>query len=251
MKKILAFISLALLLCSCAQEKKHVLVLTERGGWHRDFTAAATKWIAEEGERQGFDVVEIHNTDPITREYLAGFDAIIQLDYVTYTWTDTQKDAFIDYIEGGKGGWVGFHHATLLGDFDGFHNWEWFSDFMGHIHYENYIAELSDGIVNVEATEHPVMQGVAQSFVIRDDEWYIYDKSPRLDPAIKVLATVDEDSYSADTSIKMGDHPVVWTNTEAAARNIYFQFGHSPKLITDNPDFLRMFSNAIAFVLGK
>lgn len=251
MKKIFTILALILLMCSCTQEKKHVLVLTERGGWHAEFTAAATKWIVEEGDRQGFDVVEIHNTDPITKDFLAGFDAIIQLDYVTYTWTDTQKHAFIDYIDNGKGGWVGFHHASLLNDFDGFQNWEWFSDFLGHIHYENYIAELSDGTVSVEAAEHPVMKGVNPSFIIQDDEWYIYDKSPRLDPAIKVLASVDEGTYTADTQIKMGDHPVVWTNTKKAARNVYFQFGHSPKLINDNPDFLKMFSNAIAYALGK
>lgn len=241
----------ALMACACTPQKKHVLVLTERGGWHTDFTAAATKWIEEEGERKGFDVVEIHNTDPITVDYLKQFDAIIQLDYVTYTWTDSQKEAFIDYIDNGKGGWVGFHHATLLGDFDGYTNWEWFSEFMGGIHYMNYIAELSNGTVIIESPTESLTSGVSPAFTVEDDEWYIYDISPRQNPDIKVLASVDENSYSADTQIKMGDHPVIWTNTAKPARNVYFQMGHSPKLIESNPNFLQLFSNAISYALGE
>ena len=48
----------------------------------------------------------------------------------------------------------------------------------------------------------------------------------------------------------MGDHPVIWTNTSVKARNIYFQFGHSPKLL-DNEDFKKLLLNAINWVTEK
>ena len=46
-------------------------------------------------------------------------------------WSDLSKAAFEKYIEEGRGGWIGFHHASLLGEFDGYQIWDWFSQFMG------------------------------------------------------------------------------------------------------------------------
>jgi type 1 glutamine amidotransferase len=146
------------------------------------------------------------------------------------------------YIDEGQGGWIGFHHATLLGEFDGYPLWHWFSDFMGGIRFQNYIAEKADGTVRVEDAAHPVMKNVSSSFVIPDDEWYTFDKNPR--PNVRVLANVDESTYKPASTVKMGDHPVVWVNPHKAARNVYFLMGHSPKLF-DSKDFTTMFTNAI------
>jgi hypothetical protein len=44
----------------------------------------------------------------------------IQLDFPPYSWKDKAVKAFEQYINEGRGGWIGFHHATLLGEFDGF-----------------------------------------------------------------------------------------------------------------------------------
>jgi type 1 glutamine amidotransferase len=71
------------------------------------------------------------------------------------------------------------------------------------------------------------MQGLGSSFEIKDEEWYTYDKSPR--PNVHVLASVDESTYSPDSTIKMGDHPVVWTNEHMKARNVYIFMGHRPE----------------------
>jgi len=156
--------------------------------------------------------------------------------------------AFIKYIEEGRGGWVGFHHATLLGEFDGYPMWTWFSDFMGSIRFENYIAATASAKVNVEDQKHPVMKGVSKSFVLDKDEWYTYNKSPR--PNVHVLATVDESTYSPPSDIKMGDHPVVWVNEKMKARNVYFLMGHDGSLL-QSKDFTTMFANAIKWTSGK
>ena len=196
----------------------------------------------------GFSLTEINNAQPITKEFLKAFSLIIQLDFPPYTWPKEAEEAFIEYIDkGGQGGWIGFHHATLLGEFDGYPMWQWFSDFMGGIRYQNYIAALADGTVNVDDAQHPVMQGVPASFVIPGDEWYTYDKSPR--PNVHVLASVDESTYTPDSDIKMGDHPVVWVNEAKAVRNVYFQMGHSGALY-DVEAFTTMFRNAIRWSLG-
>lgn len=228
--------------------KAKVLVLTERGGQHGGFTDAGLKWLVAEGAKGNFSITEINNARNITETYLSQFSLVIQLDFPPYTWPKEAEDAFVKYIEEGRGGWIGFHHATLLGEFDGYPMWQWFSDFMGGVRFKNYIAPLADGTLVVEDKQHPVMKGVPASFVVPDDEWYTYDKSPR--PNVHVLANVDESSNTPASDIKMGDHPVVWVNESKKARNVYFQIGHSSKLY-ETEGFTTMFRNAIEWALER
>ncbi len=219
-----------------------ILVLTERGGQHGSFTDEALIWLDSFSKENNSQFVELNNTELINKEYLKDFEVIVQLDYPPYMWTDDAQEAFIEYIEKGKGGWVGFHHATLLGEFDGYDMWQWFSDFMGGIRFKNYIAPLASATVHVEDLTHPVVQGVHDSFLIPNDEWYTFDKSPRAN--VHVIASVDESSYQPVSDIKMGDHPAIWSNPNMKARNVYFLMGHSNALFASE-DFKQMFSNAI------
>lgn len=228
--------------------KAKVLVLTERGGQHGGFTDAGLRWLAAEGVKGNFSITEINNARNITEAYLSQFSLVIQLDFPPYTWPKEAEDAFVKYIEEGRGGWIGFHHATLLGEFDGYPMWQWFSDFMGGVRFKNYIAPLANGTLIVEDKQHPVMKDVPASFVVPDDEWYTYDNSPR--PNVHVLANVDESSYTPASDIKMGDHPVVWVNESKKARNVYFQIGHSSKLY-ETEGFTTMFRNAINWTLER
>lgn len=227
----------------------HVLVITEGQGQHKPFSDAALHWLIEESKVHNFTMQVVNNTRLLEmKDELKRVDLIIQLDFPPYTWSQTAEQNFIEYINEGQGGWIGFHHATLLGDFDGYPMWQWFSEFMGDIRFDNYIAPLADGNVIVENTTHPVMKGLDASFVLPDDEWYTYNRSPR--QQVTVLANVDESSYSPASEIKMGDHPVVWVNEKVPSRNVYFQMGHSPKLF-NNPNFTTMFRNAIKWTLKK
>ena len=222
--------------------KFEILVLTERGGQHGSFTDRALAWLNQTGNEEGFLITEINNTDKINQEYLSKFKVFIQLDYPPYNWTDVAKLAFEDYIENGKGGWIGFHHAGLLGEFDGFKMWNWFSDFLGGIRFKNYIAKTTSATIYLEDSKHPIMKNINPHFVIPNDEFYTFDKSPRA--KVSVLANVDESSYEPSSDIKMGDHPVIWSNQKMKSRNVYFLFGHSGSIFASK-DFTGMFKNAI------
>jgi hypothetical protein len=219
-----------------------VLVLAESGGHHVEFTKAAKPWLKQLGDEQGFDCDYISNTTPVTESFLSGYRLILQLDFVPYGWKPEAMAAFKAFIEKGRGGWVGLHHATLLGEFDGYPMWPWFSDFMGKIKFKNYIPDFSSGKVRVEDKTHPCMKDVPESFVISKEEWYTYDRSPR--PNVRVLASVDEASYSNASAVRMGDHPVIWTNERVPARNVYIFMGHGPWLF-ENKAFTTIFRNAI------
>lgn len=225
-----------------------VLALSENGGHHVEYSRAARIWLDKLASDSSFAIDYIHNTDSIDDAYLARYRLFIQLDYAPYAWKDKAVAAFQRYIEQGKGGWIGFHHATLLGEFDGYPMWDWFSKFMGDIRFTNYIATFAAANVHVEDHRHPVMKGLPSSFIIRKEEWYTYNKSPR--PHVHVLATVDESSYVPDSKIKMGgDHPVVWTNGHYKARNVYIFMGHSP-ILFENRFYTRLFRNAVFWAAG-
>jgi type 1 glutamine amidotransferase len=225
-----------------SKPKFKIIALAEAGGIHKPFVDAAQVWLQKLAEENHFSVDYIENTDKINDAFLAQHQLFIQVNYPPYGWTPTAVAAFTKYITEGRGGWIGFHHATLLGEFDGNGIWPWFSEFMGGIRFTDYIAKFANATVVVEDPSHPVMKNVGASFAVDQEEWYTYDKSPR--PNVHVLARVDEATYSPDTRIKMGDHPVIWTNEHYRARNVYIFMGHHPELL-QNPAFTTIFKNSI------
>ena len=230
-----------------AEQDTCVLVLAERGGHHEAFVREALRWLHDYGKQHHMRMDVVNDTRTINDSTLARYRVLLQLNYPPYNWTSEAQVALERGMRRGTIGWVSMHHATLLGDFDGFPMWQWASRFMGGIKFRNYVQETCSGDVVVEQSRHPVMQGVQGRFTLPDDEWYTYDHSPRR--GVRVLAHVDEDSYSIPTQVRMGDHPVVWTNERVKARNVYFQFGHSPKLF-QSADFCRMLSNALQWAAG-
>jgi len=228
--------------------KFKVVALAEANSIHRPFVDAAKIWLLKEAGKDNFSVDYIENTDKIDDAFLSQYQLFIQLDYPPYGWTAKAVAAFTRYIQEGRGGWIGFHHATLLGEFDGYPMWPWFSQFMGGIRFRDYIPKFATATVVVEDRSHPVMKDVAPSFVVENEEWYTYDKSPR--PNVHVLAHVDESTYSPDTRTKMGDHPVIWTNEHMKARNVYIFMGHHPELF-QNSMFTTIFHNAILWAAHR
>jgi uncharacterized protein len=248
-KKLFAVIFFfSFLQLAVAQPRFNVLVLFENGGHHLEFTNAAQPWLNKLAADSNFTITYIQKTDSINEGFLAKYQLIIQLDYPPYGWTTAAMAAFEDYINKGKGGWIGLHHATLLGEFDGYPMWTWFSDFMGGIKFSNYISTFVAAQVKIEDNKHPCMKNLPLEFTIMKEEWYTYDKSPRNN--VHVLASVDESTYVPNSTIKMGDHPVVWTNEHFPARNIYIFMGHGPDLLK-NKFYTTLLSNAIFWAARK
>lgn len=224
-------LSLAPIHTSAAQDSKpkfRVVALAEHGGIHQPFVDAAKIWLQKLAADSNFSIDYIENTKKIDDAFLSHYQLFIHLDYPPYAWTPTAMTAFVKYIEEGRGGWIGFHHATLLGEFDGYKMWPWFSQFMGDIRFTSYIPKFATATVIVENKSHPTMKNLGDSFRVKDEEWYTYNKSPR--PNVHVLARVDEGTYSPDTSTKRGTIP--WsgqTNTTRLEISI-FSWGVAPSI---------------------
>jgi uncharacterized protein len=224
-----------------------VLVLSENAGHHVAYSKRAKQWLDSVALDSNFSVRYISDTKLINKPFLQQFSLFIQLDYPPYGWTAPAVKAFEEAVSSGKIGWLGFHHASLLGEFDGYPMWPWFHSFMGSIRWKNYIPGFAKGEVVIEDSTHPVMQNIPTKFIIEKEEWYTYDRSPRAN--VHVIASVNESSYSPDTDIKMGDHPVIWTNPRYP-RSLYIFMGHGPDLF-DNIAYTTVFRNAISFLHTK
>ncbi len=255
---VIETVLLLLLVCSSftfAQSGAHpvkfrVVAMAETvQGDHQGFVDAAKQYLSKLAAENDFAVDYISSTDPIDEAFLAKYRLFIQLNYPPYRWTPTAQKAFEDYITNGKGGWIGFHHAALLGEFDGYPMSPWFSNFLGSIRFTSYIPNFAKATVRIEPGPHPVTKGLPSSFVIQKEEWYTWNHSPR--SQVHVLATVDESTYEPNSMIKMGgDHPIVWTNEHYKARNVYIFMGHHAGLF-DDPNFVHLFRNAIFWAANQ
>ena len=120
---ITLFVALFIFSWSFAQPKVprfRVIALYENGGHHVEYSKAAKVWLDKLAADSNFNINYIQNTDKINDEFLSRYQLFLQLDYAPYAWKPEAVKAFEKYIEEGRGGWIGFHHATLLGEFDGY-----------------------------------------------------------------------------------------------------------------------------------
>jgi len=223
------------------------IAIAETGGGHARFDTAARIWLNKLAADSNFSIDYISNTSQINKTFLKQYQLFIQLDYPPYPWQKEAQEAFEDYIENARGGWVGFHHPTLLGVFDNYPMWQWYSGFMGGIEFKRHIPGGTEAKLIVEDAAHPAMKNLPVTFITKD-EWYIYNQSPR--PNVRVLASIDEGTYNPPKDVKMGDHPVIWTNEHFKARNIYIAMGHFPELFQDS-NYTTLVRNAIFWAAGR
>jgi type 1 glutamine amidotransferase len=221
---------------------------------HRPFVEAATPWLNQLAKDSNFTVTYLTSPNTVTDATLSDVDLIWQMNYTPFGWNTTAQAAFQKYIESGKN-WVGDHHAGLYGLKPPTNPneplWTWYGKFIGGVKYQNYVASFAKATVRIEDTAHPIFRGVHPTFSVAKDEWYTWDKSPRLSSDIKVLANVDESSYQPSTNIKMnGDHPVIWSNISYKGRCVYIFVGHDPGLF-QNADYTTLLRNALMWAANK
>ena len=220
---------------------------------HRPYVEAAKSWLDRLAADSNFTVSYLESPNTITDSMLSTVDVIWQMNYTPFRWNAAAKAALERYLDGGRGAWLGQHHASLYGPAVTRETWRWYFDnLIGGINYRNYVSKFASGIVRVEDAAHPAFRNVPASFPITTEEWYVWDRSPRA--RVHVLASVDESTYEfvdpSQRGIRMGDHPVVWTNDELAGRNLYIFMGHHPNLFA-NAAYTTLLTNSIMWLANK
>jgi uncharacterized protein len=211
---------------------------TKVEGDHVLFANSALKFFSELAAKDNFTFDSTTNWDDLNASNLSKYQLVVWLN--DQPPKQEQRRAFQDYMEKG-GAWLGFH-VTAYNDKDT--NWPWFVDFLGGgVFFTNSWPPLPAKLT-VDHHSHPVTKDLPPSFVAPDNEWYIWEPSPRLNKNVRVLVTLDPSNYPLGLKdiLKSGDLPVVWTNTKY--KMLYMNMGHGDKLFT-TPTQNTLFENAI------
>lgn len=179
-------------------------------------------------ERKGWAIAVTDKAGAFNPATLRRFDAVIWNNISGDVLTLSQRRAFQRWLENG-GAFVGVHGTN--GDPVAF--WPWFTDtllgarFLAHPMAPQY----QDARIVIDDASHPVAKGLPREWVM-NDEWYSFKTNPRAAGA-HVIATLDESTYSPvgmmKTDLRMGDHPIAWTNCIGKGRMFYSAIGHRPE----------------------
>jgi uncharacterized protein len=229
-----------------------ILIFCKTNGF-RDAEAmeAATAALIRISRQHGWSAVVTDNAAVFSPQTLARFKVIVWNNTSGDVLTTEQRAAFKAYMENG-GGFVGIHGAGG----DPKYRWDWYVDtligaqFIGH----PLGPQIQQATLRIEDPTHPAMRGLGDTWT-RRDEWYSFASNPR-DRGMHVLATVDESTYSPEMSLlfmhkslRMGDHPIVWTHCVGKGRAFYSALGHSPSAYSE-PEHVKMLAGAILWAAG-
>lgn len=190
-----------------------VLVFSKTTGYRHDSIPDGIATIEELGANSNFSVVATEDDTQFTAGNLANFAVVIFLNTTGTVLDDTEKVAFMQYIESG-GGFVGIHSAT-----DTEYDWAWYGQLVG-AYFQDH-PDIQTATVDVVEHDHPSTINLPDLWV-RTDEWYNFQTNPR--GSVHVLAVLDETTYDGGT---MGDHPISWCQQFDNGRSWYTGMGHT------------------------
>ncbi|OLB65585.1 MAG: hypothetical protein AUI10_06155 [Actinobacteria bacterium 13_2_20CM_2_72_6] len=213
-----------------------VLVFSRTTAYRHASIPTGIAAVRELGAAHGFAVDATEETSPFTPAGLARYDALVFLSTSGEILDPDGKAALESYVRGG-GGFVGIHGAAATE-----YEWPFYGRLVGA--WFDKHPQVQPATVRVEDRDHPATAHLDPDWV-RVDEWYNFRTNPR--PHVRVLATVDESSYTGGT---MGaDHPIAWCHTVDAGRAFYTAGGHTDESFAD-PGFRAHLLGGIQAVTG-
>jgi uncharacterized protein len=199
-------------------------------------------------ERKGWAIASTEMAGAINPKTLNQFDAVVWNNISGDVLSLSQRSALQRYIERG-GGFVAFHGSA--GDPDYF--WDWYADkligarFLAH----PMAPQFQEARIAVN-NAHPLAKVLPSEWRMTD-EWYSFRTNPRTIGA-NVLLTLDESTYKPDgpmgMDLRMGDHPLAWTNCLGQGRIFYSAIGHRPETYS-HPQNVALLEAAVGWATDK
>lgn len=214
-----------------------VLVFSKTGGFRHGSIAAGVRAVTELGAANAFTVTATEDGGAFTSANLAQYEAVVFLNTTGDVLDGAQQTAFESYV-GGGGGFVGVHAAA-----DTEYDWPFYGELVGAYFASHPAIQQAD--VVVEDRAHPGTAHLPQRWT-RTDEWYDYRANPR--PSVKVLARLDETTYSGGAT--GADHPIAWCQEHAGGRSFYTGGGHTDAAYAE-PDFRAQLLGGIRYAAGR
>jgi type 1 glutamine amidotransferase len=162
-----------------------ILVFTKTTGFRHASIPVALRTVHELGKRNGLAVDATEDAGEFTPSNLSRYRAVVFLLTTGDVLTGPQQTAFERFIRAGRG-FVGVHLPA-----DTEYGWPWYGRLLG-ARFKNH-PQIQPATINVTTRRDPSTVGLPRRWS-RVDEWYNFQANPR--PLVRVLATLDETSYS-------------------------------------------------------
>jgi cytochrome c len=215
-----------------------ILVFTKTAGFRHASIPVAVTAVRDLARRHGVAVDATESADAFTTQNLARYAAVVFLMTTGDVLNQPQQAAFERYFRAG-GGFAGVHSAA-----DTEHGWPWYGRMLG-THFRSH-PQIQRGTIRVERRRHPSTVGLPRRWT-RTDEWYNFARNPRR--AVRVLATLDESTYSPGDGAMGRDHPIAWTHEFQGGRAWFTGAGHTEESYAE-PLFRRHLIGGIRFAAG-
>lgn len=209
-------------------------VLFIYGGWEGHQPKEVVELFAGEMQKQGFET-QIETSLNI----LEDAEKLKEFSLIFPCWTmgeisKEQMQGLDAAVRSGVG--LGGVHGGMGDSFHGCLAYEWMvgGHFVGH----PYVGEYQ---VDVTNREHPIMDGMPESFSYNSEQYYMM-----VDPGIEVLAQTDY--IHENRTVKM---PVVWTKSWGKGRVFYNSLGHAVQEFADYPAVREMTVRGLLWAAGE
>jgi YVTN family beta-propeller protein len=213
-------------------------------GDHVLFAEDGLKFFAALAQKDNFVFDSTTDWHNLNEDYLKNYQLVVWLNDSPAD--PAERRAFEKYMKSG-GAWLGFHYS---GYNDKDTAWPWFVDFLGgSVFYTNSWPPLPAKLL-IDDPAHPVVASLPDSYLAPQNEWYIWQPSPRLNKEVRVLLTLDPANYPLGFKdiLTAGDLPVVWSNTKY--KMVYANMGHGDKIFTTSTQN-KLFENALLWLVSK
>ena len=196
------------------------------GTWdaaHIDFDKEAREWFPQAGAQNGFTWEATTDWGRLNTGSLAAYKVIMFLDDAPPA---AQRSAFQQYMQNG-GAWMGFHVSAFTTDPN---SWSWYyNTFLGTGSFQTNTWGPTAETLKIEDRNHPSTAGLPATITSSVSEWYSWSKDLRQNPAIDVLASIDNSSFPVGSDPNQqwtsGFYPIMWTNKNY--KMLYANFGHN------------------------
>jgi cytochrome c len=214
-----------------------ILAFTKTAAFRHSSIPAALRAVRELGAQNGLVVDATEDAGEFTPANLARYEAVVFLLTTGDVLNGAQQAAFERFIRQG-GGFAGVHSAA-----DTEYGWPWYGGLIGaRFRSHPHIQQARVDVVQ----RHPSTAGLPRRWT-RTDEWYNFAARPAA--AVRVLARLDEGSYSPGAGAMGHDHPIAWVHEYRGGRAWFTGGGHTDESYSE-PGFRRHLIGGIRYAAG-
>jgi len=222
-------------------EPRKVLIFWRCGGFFHGSIRVGNVALKMLGEKTGaYEAVVSDDPNMFNPDSLKQFDALIFNNTTRLQLNETQRQALLDFVQGGKG-IVGIHAAT-----DNFYDWPEGAAMMGGL-FSGHPWHEKVGI-KIDDPEHPVAAAFGKKGFYITDEIYQF-REPYSRNELRVLASLDMSKTASKGRRDDNDYAVTWVHAVGKGRVFYCSLGHRDEIFW-NPVVLRHYLDGIQFALG-